>query len=179
MITLSSFRVPPRHDDSQEFRRTGNTGNLSFCKFSDRTCKRLNSCESSYDFRRLKCDGDCNLLHPHAHHKTSRTGDHRTRRGGDRLWAGVGCCQAIAGCEYSLQRFASLRLWVSPVYSLRTWRAHYFEAAALACASCFAETSGFGEASPLSRPIIHRTAISVDFRNRLSVQVELLCPRFV
>jgi len=31
-------------------------GNLSFCKLSDRTFKRLNSCESSYDFRRLKCD---------------------------------------------------------------------------------------------------------------------------
>jgi len=45
MITLSSFRVPPRHDDSQEFRCTKlvvaefariqthrKHGNLSFCK---------------------------------------------------------------------------------------------------------------------------------------------------
>ncbi len=41
------------------------------------------------------------------------------------------------------------------------------------------ETSGFGVASPGSSPRIHFTPPSTNWRNRLSVHVVSLCPRFV
>ena len=67
-----------------------------------------------------------------------------------------------------------------PLRSICFYRpACLFAAAALDFWSSALETSGLGVASPCSRPRIQRTPPSTELRNRLSVQVVSLCPRFV
>jgi hypothetical protein len=58
-------------------------------------------------------------------------------------------------------------------------RSSYFTAAALAFSSSFAESSGLGVASASSSPMTQRTPPVTEARNRRSVQVPLLWPRFV